>query len=101
MSVPSSLRPIFESLPPAVQISVRRDYDARAKSTLFAYIAWFLLGWHYLYLKRTGLQIAFWLTAGGFGIWWLVDFFRVHGMVRKLNEDLARELMVQYKSLTA
>jgi hypothetical protein len=67
----------------------------------FAYLAWLLFGWHYLYLRRVGLQLAFWVTLGGFGIWWLVDLFRVAGLVNRMNEDMARELMVQYKALNS
>ncbi|HMZ56217.1 MAG TPA: TM2 domain-containing protein [Nitrospira sp.] len=101
MGLPTSLNPVFEKLPPEAQISVKRDFDNRSKSMLVAYLAWFFLGWHYLYLKRVGLQIAFWLTLGGFGLWWLVDLFRVAGIVNRMNEDAARELMVQYKALSA
>jgi hypothetical protein len=99
MSIPTSLNPVFERLSPEAQISVRRDYRARSKSMFFAYLAWFLFGWHYLYLRRVGLQVAFWVTLGGFGIWWFVDLFRVAGLVNRMNEDMARELMVQYKAL--
>jgi TM2 domain-containing membrane protein YozV len=101
MGIPASLNPVFEKLSPEAQISVRRDYHARKKSMLFAYLAWFFFGWHYLYLRRTGLQIAFWLTFGGFLIWWCIDLFRVAGLVNRMNEDTARELMVQYKALNS
>jgi hypothetical protein len=101
VSIPRSLRPVLEKLPPEVQIDVQRAYERRAKSTVFAYIAWLLLGWHYLYLRRVGLQFAFWLTLGGFLIWWFIDFFRIPGLVSRMNEDTARELMVQYKDLNA
>ena len=84
---------------PEAQSHVKRDYSSRRKSMLFAYLAWFILGWHYLYLKRVALQFAFWFTFGGLLVWWVVDFFRVWGLVKNMNEDLARELMVQYKSL--
>lgn len=94
------MRPVFEHLSPSAQVMVKRDYGDRRKSCSAAYCAWFFLGWHYLYLRRPGLQFAFWLTLGGFGVWWFIDVFRVAGIVRRMNEDLARELMVQYKTLT-
>ena len=99
MAGPRSLLPSYERLPQAAQISVKRDYERRKKSMLFAYLAWLTLGWHYLYPRRVGLQFAFWVTLGGLLVWWLVDLFRVAGMVNRLNEDTARELMVQYKAL--
>ncbi len=101
MSIPTSLNPVFEKLSPDAQIAVKRDYELRKKSVAFAYFAWLFLGWHYLYLRRVGLQIAFWLTVGGFFIWWFIDLFRVAGLVSRMNEDTARELMVQYKALSS
>ena len=97
--IPFTLMPIFDSLSAEAQISVKRDLERRSKSMVFAFIAWFCLGWHYLYLKRIGLQVVFWFTLGGFGVWWFIDLFRVAGIVNAMNEDLARELMVQYKAL--
>ena len=97
--IPFTLMPIFDSLSAEAQISVKRDVERRSKSMVFAFIAWFFLGWHYLYLKRIGLQVVFWFTLGGFGVWWFIDLFRVAGIVNAMNEDLARELMVQYKAL--
>lgn len=101
MSIPYSLMPVFESLTPDVQVRVGRDFERRRKSKAFAYLAWFFFGWHYLYLRRVGLQFAFWLSCLaliGF-VWWFVDLFRVSGLVDQMNEDLARQLMVEYKAL--
>ena len=100
MSVPASLLPAYQRLSPEAQLAVDRDYAARAKDLGFAYLAWFLLGWHYLYLRRVGLQIAFWFTFGGVMVWWFIDAFRLPGIVRRLNEDTARELMVQHRALS-
>lgn len=103
MSIPTTLLPVFESLKPDVQIRVSRDYESRRKSKTFAYMAWFFLGWHYLYLRRVGLQFALWLSCLvviGF-VWWFIDLFRISGLVDRMNEDLARQLMVEYKALGA
>jgi len=101
MSLPVQMRPLYRSLSPEAQISISTDYNRRRKSKTVAYLAWFFLGWHYLYLRRVGLQFAFWLTAGGLMLWWLLDLFRVGPIVNRMNEDTARELMVQYKALFA
>lgn len=97
--MPRSIQTAVESLPVEAQKDFNRDYRKRAKSMLVAYIAWFLLGWHYLYLGRVGMQFAFWFTLGFLIVGWFVDFFRIPGMVNRKNEDLARELMSQYKSM--
>lgn len=100
MTIPDSLASAYSRLPLEAQAAVDRDYRLRAKSPITAYLAWFFLGWHYLYLRRVGLQIAFWVTFGGFLVWWLIDAFRVPGLVARLNEDTARELMVQHRALS-
>jgi len=97
--MPRSIQTAVESLPFEAQKDFNRDYRKRAKSIMVAYIAWFLLGWHYLYLGRVGMQFAFWFTLGFLIVGWFVDFFRIPGMVNRKNEDLSRELMSQYKSI--
>jgi len=60
------------------------------RSTGTAYIFWFLLGAHYLYLGRVGTQIMLWLTMPiGIGfIWWFIDLFRIPGLVAEANRSL-------------
>jgi hypothetical protein len=83
------------------QKAFRRDYASRSKSIFVAYLAWFLLGWHYLYLGRVGIQFAFWFTAGFFIVGWVIHFFRVPRLVARYNEDIARELMTQHKMMAS
>lgn len=99
MAIPKSVTNAMQALGPHQQKAFRREYSRRKFSLLTAYLAWFLLGWHYLYLGKTGTQFAFWFTGGGFFVWWFVDFFRLPGMVTTANEDIARELMVQHKQI--
>jgi len=45
------------------------------------------------------MQFAFWFTLGFLFVGWIIDFFRLPGMVGRLNEDRARELMSEYKMM--
>ena len=94
-----SIKMALESLPPEVQKDFMRDLNKRSKSIVVAYLAWFLLGWHYLYLGRVGKQFAFWFTAGFLVVGWIVDFFRLPGMVALVNDDMALSLISQYKTM--
>ena len=47
------------------------------------------VGLHYFYLGKWLLGILFYVTSGGFIIWWLVDQFRIRGMVREYNQTVA------------
>ena len=93
-----------KSLPPTVQHTVAQmdaasqnaffnEYEKKKKKVSIAYIVWIILGWHYLYLKKVGLQFAFWFTLGGFGIWWIADLFRMPSLVRGANEMIARDAL--------
>ena len=62
--------------------------QSRVKSTGTAYLFWFLLGAHYAYLGKWGVQILYWLTFGGIGIWALIDLFTMSGKVNKYNADI-------------
>ena len=101
MGVPSSVKDALGRLNPAQQKAYKRDYGRRRKSTLVAYIAWLVFGWHYLYMGRVGMQFAFWCTGGFLVVGYLLDFFRVPGMVSRHNEDLSRELMAQHKMMAS
>ena len=32
---------------------------------------------HYVYVNKIGLAFLFFITGGGFGIWWLIDLLRI------------------------
>lgn len=76
-------------------------YEAHRKSTGAAYLLWFFLGFlgaHRFYLGRTGTGIAqllMCLSVVGIiplAFWWLIDGFRIPGMVREENMDTIRQL---------
>lgn len=92
-SLPTMVRQTLMKLPPEQQSAFVEAYRRRAKSTGTAYLLWFCLGWHYAYLGRWGWQVLFWLTAGGLLFWWFIDLFRIPGMVRLYNEDVATSVM--------
>ena len=99
MALPPSVKNALAKMPRDEQKAFKSEYGRLQKSTLLAYLAWLLLGWHYLYMGRVGMQFAFWFTVGGLGFWWLLDVVRVPGIVAKHNEELARHLMSQHKMI--
>jgi CRISPR/Cas system-associated exonuclease Cas4 (RecB family) len=80
-------------LPPDEYEQFIAEYNRQRKSQRTAYILWGLLGFHYAYLGKWIHQVLYWATAGGFGIWALSDLFRLPGMVRDRNEEIAAEIM--------
>lgn len=76
------------------------EYKRKAKSVGIAYLLIILIGMHYGYLRKWGLQVVFWLTAGGLFIWCLVDLFRIPGLVKNYNKDIATEVMRNLKAIS-
>jgi len=66
--------------------------QSQVKSTGVAYLCWFLFGAHYAYLGKWGIQILFWITLGGIGIWALIDLFTLSGKVNRYNADIFQQV---------
>ena len=98
---------VVQSLPPSVQHALAQmdvqsqnafffEYQTKQKSVMVARLLSFLLGWHYIYLRKTGMQFLYWaswlfLTPGI--IWWIVDLVRMGTKVAVANELVAREIL--------
>lgn len=65
---------------------------SKMKSTGTAYLCWFFLGCHYAYLGKWGLQILYWITLGGLGIWALIDLFLIPSKVNNHNLIIANQI---------
>ena len=52
------------------------------------------------FLANIGVALAFLFTGGGFGIWWVVEWFLTPGRVRKYNAKVALDIVMQMKMLS-
>jgi len=66
--------------------------QSKVKSTGTAYLLWFFLGAHYAYLGKWGIQILYWITFGGIGIWVLIDLFTMSGKVNRHNATIFQQI---------
>lgn len=92
-SLPPSVQHVVAQMDGGSQAAFFNEYDRKKKRKSVGYLAWFFLGWQYLYAKKVGMQFAFWFTFGGCGIWWFIDFFRMPSIIRSVNEQMAREAL--------
>lgn len=85
-------------LSPAHAALFHSEMNRRAKSGV---LGWFLalLGLHYAYLGRWGMQVIFWLTFGGFMAWWFVDLFRAPGLIKDANTGVAMEVLASVRAV--
>jgi len=71
----------------------KHQLQSQTKSTGTAYLFFlFLFGTHYAYLGKWGLQFLFWITAGGLGIWALIDLFTISGKVERHNAGIFEQI---------
>jgi len=91
-SLSRTVREQLAYLTPDQQRAFLWRYRAQAKSPVVA-LAFLPLGWHYLYLRKRGLQLLFWITLGGLAAWWVLDFFRINKLVRDYNRRVAMHVM--------
>lgn len=73
------------------------QYKEKSKST--AYLLWFFLGAHKVYLDNFGKQLLFWITAGGLGLWWFLDLLRMPLLVNRSNNRIFNEVMRKAKMM--
>ena len=59
------------------------------------YTHWFLFGSHYAYLGKWNIQVLYWLTLGGIGIWAIADFFRMTEIIIKQRESVFEQIEKQ------
>ena len=93
--LPASVSHVVAQMDPTSRSAFFHEYQAKTKKLSVAYILWFFVGMHYIYFRKVGMQIAFWLSwlviVGE--IWWVVDFFRMPSLRRQYNETIAREVL--------
>jgi TM2 domain-containing membrane protein YozV len=99
MAFPDTLQSQFKKLSPDSQSSLEKTYESRRKHLSVAYTCWLLFGFQYLYMGQIGKQFLYWFTLGGFGIWAICDLFQLPKRLNGVNEDIARKLLMEFKSL--
>lgn len=91
--LPFAVTAQLAELPEEAQREFLIEYRRKAKNVVLAYVLHLMLPAHYIYLDKFITQLLFWFTFGGFGIWWLVDLFRMPTLVQDRNKDIADECL--------
>ena len=67
-------------------------YKERKANPTLIWILFIFLGWSDGSLGKIGLQILYYLTIGGLGIWAIIRLFTLQGAIRSYNRKIAMEL---------
>ncbi len=100
--LPYAVTAQLADLPQEAQREFFEEYNRNARTSSIGYILHLLVfGTHYAYLNQWLLQFLYWFTAGGFGIWWFIDLFRIPSMIEAHNNKIAdqtlRHVLVKYR----
>jgi TM2 domain-containing membrane protein YozV len=94
--IPEAVYQKVAGMEPVAQAGFVDEFNRKKKSVGVAYVFWALgsiLGLHYLYFGKALLFFLFLITFGGFMIWWLIDLFRVPGIIKNHNKSVALNVL--------
>ena len=71
-----------------IRVSLRKTMEKVST----AYILWVVFGVYYFYLGHPVKNILLWILCGCFIgiIWWIIDLFRISGMVKRKNQEILK-----------
>lgn len=81
---------------------LRQEVERRKKSAAATWILWLFLGvigGHRFYLENFGRGIAMFLTLGGLGIWYLIDAFFIPRALRRNEENVQQEVLLEIAAM--
>lgn len=99
-SLPSMVKNELAKMPAHKQEEFVEEFKRKEKSLGIAYL-FFIIYMHYGYLRKWEFQVVFLLTLGGFGIWVLIDLFRIPSLVKDYNKDVATDTMRNLKIMSS
>jgi hypothetical protein len=67
-------------------------YESRKANTTTVWLLFLFLGWSYGSLDKIGTQIFFYLTLGGFGLWYFIRLFTLNGSIKTYNRKKAGQV---------
>lgn len=96
--LPMMVKTELSKLDETSQANFVEEFNRKKKSLGWAYF--FLLvcfGMPYGYLHKWGLQVVYWVTIAGLGVWFIILLFKLPSMVEEYNRDVALEILRNMK----
>ena len=83
----------YQELTPDQQAVFSAHYNSRKRNTALMVLLAIVFPIQLFLLGKIGLGILFWLTAGGFGVWYVIEWFLTPGRVRDHNARVASDTL--------
>lgn len=100
-ALPSSVKNALGQMSREDQSVFEEEFKKKMKNPVLMLVLAIFFPIHYFMLGKIGLGIAFWISWGGFFIWYLIDIFRIWGMTQNYNEDLAKAQLRDMKIMNS
>lgn len=92
-SLPSSVTNALGKMPADQQAVFEEEYVRKRRNSVLMLLLAIFFPIQFFIEGRIGLGILFWLSAGGFGVWYLLEILTVWGRTKTHNEDTAKSLL--------
>ena len=99
--LPATVKTALAKMADEQQLLFEDEYKRKAKSTVLLTALAIFFPIHLFMLGKTGLGIAFIITFGGAGIWWVIEWFLTPKRVKSFNEDMATRLLTEMKIMNS
>lgn len=99
--LPSSVKNALGRMPGDQQAVFEEEYVQKRRNAVLLLLLSILFPIHFFFEGRIGLGILYWLTLGGFGIWWFIEILTVWGRTKRYNQDSATALLRDMKIMSA
>lgn len=88
--LPSSVTTALGKMPAEEQALFEETYLKKRRNSVILLLLAIFFPIHFFFEDRVVMGILFWLTAGGCGVWWIIEIFIVWGRTKRFNEDTAK-----------
>lgn len=99
---PEDLPPVaaaaYQQLNDDQKLAFNAHYNANKRSMALMVALAILLPIQLLFLGKVLLGILFIITGGGFGVWYVIEWFLTPGRVREYNTGVAHEALARVGS---
>jgi hypothetical protein len=75
-------------------------FQSRQVNSTKIWLLFLFLGWSYGSLDKIGIQILYYITAGGLGLWTLIRLFTLNGAIKDYNRKIAEQVGLSTEEMT-
>ncbi len=95
LDIPDMAVPGYQSLSDEQKVTFVTEYSTRKRSTFLMVVLAVVFPIQLFLLGKVLLGILFWLTGGGFGVWYVIEWFLTPGRVRSYNSEKAMQILTE------